>query len=186
MAALRARGRLTPTPFDEDLEWSFYRLWHQEGRRARMDASMQGPDYPQWHGLFEVAERFYFDSLPKAEEVARGDPEVVRLVRGILDSPEHAWKKGMSPEGGSASTPSTAGATAGAMSAGGFSRSGRVPARSGFFGTGSRQRGETSGRMSDIHGTSGDEVRGQRASGGGGRPDGPMLFGGRGGWPEAR
>lgn len=98
MDALRARGRLTPTPFDEELEWTFYRLWHHEGRRARMGVSMQGPDYTQWHGFFEVAERFYFDFLPKAREAAHGDPEVSRVIKAALDSPEHAWLKGMSSE----------------------------------------------------------------------------------------
>ena len=98
MDALRAGHRLTPTPFDEEVEWSFYRLWHHEGRRARMGVSMQGPDYTQWHGFFEVAERFYFDFLPKAREAGRGDPGVARAITSVLDSPEHAWLKGMSPE----------------------------------------------------------------------------------------
>ena len=97
MDTLRARGKLTPTPFDEEIEWTFYRLWHHEGRRARMGVSMQGPDYTQWHGFFEVAERFYFDFLPKAEEASHGDAEVARAVRAVLDSPEHSWRKGMSP-----------------------------------------------------------------------------------------
>jgi hypothetical protein len=98
MDTLRARGRLTPTPFDEELEWTFYRLWHHEGRRARMGVSMQGPDYTQWHGFFEVAENFYFRFLPEAQEAGHGDAEVGRVIRAVLDSPEHAWKKGMSPE----------------------------------------------------------------------------------------
>jgi hydroxylamine dehydrogenase len=98
MDALRARGRLTPTPFDEEVEWSFYRLWHHEGRRARMGVSMQGPDYTQWHGFFEVAERFYFDFIPKVQEAAHGDAQVGAIVKTVLDSPEHSWKKGMSPE----------------------------------------------------------------------------------------
>jgi len=98
MDALRAKQKLTPTPFDEELEWTYYRLWHHEGRRARMGVSMQGPDYTQWHGFFEVAERFYFDFLPKAEEAAHGDPDVGKVIQGVLDSPEHAWKKGMSAE----------------------------------------------------------------------------------------
>lgn len=98
MDTLRARGKLTPTPFDEELEWSYYRLWHHEGRRARMGVSMQGPDYTQWHGFFEVAERFYFDFLPKADEAAHGDAEVAKVIKTLLDSPEHSWKKGMSPE----------------------------------------------------------------------------------------
>jgi hypothetical protein len=98
MNSLRERGKLTPTPFDEELEWSFYRLWHHEGRRARMGVSMQGPDYTQWHGFFEVAERFYFDFIPKAQEAARGDADVGRVIKAVLDSPEHSWKKGMSAE----------------------------------------------------------------------------------------
>ena len=98
MDTLRARGKLTPTPFDEELEWSFYRLWHHEGRRGRMGVSMQGPDYTQWHGFFEVAERFYFDFLPKAKEASGGDAEVAKTIQAILDSPEHSWKKGMSAE----------------------------------------------------------------------------------------
>jgi hypothetical protein len=98
MDALRSRGKLTPTPFDEEVEWSFYRLWHHEGRRARMGVSMQGPDYTQWHGFFEVAERFYFDFLPKAREAGHGDAVVARAIQSVLDAPEHSWKKGMSAE----------------------------------------------------------------------------------------
>ncbi|HXH27575.1 MAG TPA: multiheme c-type cytochrome, partial [Candidatus Polarisedimenticolia bacterium] len=98
MDTLRSRGKLTPTPFDEKIEWTFFRLWHHEGRRARMGVSMQGPDYTQWHGFFEVAERFYFDFLPEARQAAHGDPEVDKVVKAILDSPEHAWIKGMSAE----------------------------------------------------------------------------------------
>jgi hypothetical protein len=98
MDTLRARNKLTPTPFDEELEWTFYRLWHHEGRRARMGVSMQGPDYTQWHGFFEVAENFYFRFLPQAQEAGHGDAEVGKVIQAVLDSPEHAWKKGMSPE----------------------------------------------------------------------------------------
>ena len=70
MTALRDAKKLTPTPFDEEIEWTFYRLWHHEGRRARMGASMQGPDFVQWHGFFEVAENFYTKFLPQARAAA--------------------------------------------------------------------------------------------------------------------
>jgi hypothetical protein len=30
---------------------------------------MMGPDYTQWHGLFEVAERFYHELVPELREV---------------------------------------------------------------------------------------------------------------------
>jgi hypothetical protein len=98
MDALRRKGRLTPTPFDEALEWTFYRLWHHEGRRARMGVSMQGPDYTQWHGFFEVAENFYFRFLPEAKEAANGDADVLAVIRNVEAMGEHAWRKGMSPE----------------------------------------------------------------------------------------
>jgi hypothetical protein len=98
MSVLKERGKITPDPFDDEIEWIFFRLWHHEGRRARMGVSMMGPDYTQWHGFFEVAENFYFHFLPEAEELAHGDAEVMKVINGILDSPEHKWKKGMSPE----------------------------------------------------------------------------------------
>ena len=86
MNALRAAKKLTPTPFDEELEWTFYRLWHHEGRRARMGASMQGPDYTQWHGFFEVAENFYTKFLPQAREAAHGDATALAgVILGIAD-----------------------------------------------------------------------------------------------------
>jgi len=98
MDALRAKNKLTPTPFDEELEWIFFRLWHHEGRRARMGVSMQGPDYTQWHGFFELAENFYFKFLPEATHVAKGDPTVLAAIRKVRNMKQHAWLKGMSPE----------------------------------------------------------------------------------------
>ncbi|HTY41035.1 MAG TPA: multiheme c-type cytochrome [Thermoanaerobaculia bacterium] len=98
MSALREAGRLTPTPFDEEIEWTYYRLWHHEGRRARMGASMQGPDYVQWHGFFEAAENFYMKFLPQAKEAAGGDPRVLAVIQAVEDDRPNLWKKGLSPE----------------------------------------------------------------------------------------
>jgi hydroxylamine dehydrogenase len=98
MNALRKAGKLTPTPFEEELEWTFYRLWHHEGRRARMGASMQGPDFVQWHGFFKAAENFYMRFLPQAREAAKGDPKVLAVIQSVEESRPHLWRKGMSPE----------------------------------------------------------------------------------------
>jgi hydroxylamine dehydrogenase len=98
MTALRDAGKLTPTPFDEEIEWTFYRLWHHEGRRARMGAAMMGPDFVQWHGFFEVAENFYTKFLPQAREAAHGDEKVLAAIKAVEDDPRHIWKKGLSPE----------------------------------------------------------------------------------------
>jgi hypothetical protein len=89
---LRAEKKLTPTPFDEKIEWTFYELWHHEGRRARMGASMQGPDYTQWHGFYEVAKHFYTKFLPEAEELSPG------ITDKVLARDEHRWKKGLTPD----------------------------------------------------------------------------------------
>jgi hypothetical protein len=51
---LYADGLLTPEPFDELIEFKIYEFWHHEGRRARMAAFMQAPDYVQWHGFYEL------------------------------------------------------------------------------------------------------------------------------------
>jgi hypothetical protein len=98
MDGLKGKGKITPSPFDDEIEWTFYHLWHHEGRRARMGISMQGPDYTQWHGFFEVAHRFYFELLPKAKELAHGEADLEKLIRDIEQSPEHKWKQGLSKD----------------------------------------------------------------------------------------
>ena len=92
MKKLRDAGKLTPTQFDEKIEWTWFLLWHHEGRRARHGASMMAPDYTQWHGFFEVAERFYMELLPEAEEIMPGSTAF------ILVQDQHKWMKGISKE----------------------------------------------------------------------------------------
>jgi hypothetical protein len=100
MAALEQQGLLTPTQFDEKIEWTWFYLWHHEGRRARHGVSMMAPDYAHWHGMFEVAERFYAELIPEARHLAaeagaRGQGAAARAVNqvidGILARPEHVW-----------------------------------------------------------------------------------------------
>ncbi len=98
MTALKGAELLTSTPFDEELEWTFFYLWHHEGRRARMGASMMAPDYTQWHGFFEVAERFYIHFIPQAREAAHGNEDVLKVIDEVMNMPEHMWKKGLDPE----------------------------------------------------------------------------------------
>ena len=44
MDELYKANKLTAAQMDEKLEWTYYELWHHEGRRARHGASMSGPD----------------------------------------------------------------------------------------------------------------------------------------------
>jgi len=89
MGRLAEEGKLTPVPFDEKIEWTWFLLWHHEGRRARHGAGMMGPDYTQWHGFFEVAERFYLHFLPEAEELLPG------VTDPVLEDRNHQWLRGM-------------------------------------------------------------------------------------------
>jgi len=100
MDALREQKLLTKTNFDEEIEWTWFYLWHHEGRRARHGASMMAPDYAHWHGMYEVAERFYQELIPQAREIAHraekdGKSEqahaVLDAIQQILDRPEHEW-----------------------------------------------------------------------------------------------
>lgn len=76
--------------FANKIEWTYWELWHHEGRRARHGAAMMGPDYTWWHGIYEVAQHFYFKFLPEAEQL--GDPEVNAYIEKLLtENPMHNW-----------------------------------------------------------------------------------------------
>lgn len=101
MTTMYDNGLLTRQDFDEEIEWSWYLLWHHEGRRARMGASMMGPDYTHWHGMFEVAERWNLEFIPQARDVvyharesgkAEAAEKVAAVIDEILSRPEHQWK----------------------------------------------------------------------------------------------
>jgi len=100
MKTLEDEGLLTRQQFDEQIEWTFFYLWHHEGRRARHGASMMAPDYTHWHGMYEVAERFYMELIPQAREIVeqagkdgkKAQADKVRtVIQQILDRPEHKW-----------------------------------------------------------------------------------------------
>lgn len=93
MVELRKAKVITPTPFDDKIEWIFFELWHHEGRRARHGLAMMGPDYVQWHGFYEVAHTFYMKFLPEVKKLGRKD-----LVDKVLAQPQHKWVKGISKE----------------------------------------------------------------------------------------
>ncbi|MEW6050896.1 MAG: multiheme c-type cytochrome [Candidatus Zixiibacteriota bacterium] len=107
---LRSSGLITAdNTFDEEIEWTYYFLWHHEGRRARMGAAMFAPDYTQWHGFFEVAARFYTEFVPQVEaiiehglatgnEKAAAAKEVQTVLEKVLNREDHLWFTGNEPE----------------------------------------------------------------------------------------
>ncbi len=99
MNELYKANKLTAGQMDEPLEGTYYELWHHEGRRARHGASMSGPDYAWWHGIYEVAQHFYFKFLPEVKQVA-GDQLYAELMdKYVYSQPGHRWlKDGMTKE----------------------------------------------------------------------------------------
>lgn len=51
---LKDNGLLTDQPFDEPIDFVYFNLWHHWGRTAKFGTWMQGADYVQWHGAYEM------------------------------------------------------------------------------------------------------------------------------------
>jgi len=80
----------TPAAFSNKIEWIYWELWHHEGRRARHGAAMMGPDYAWWHGIYDVAQHFYFKFLPEIRKI--GDKEAIAYIDNMLKTDEmHNW-----------------------------------------------------------------------------------------------
>ncbi|HNQ89588.1 MAG TPA: multiheme c-type cytochrome [Verrucomicrobiota bacterium] len=98
-----AKPLLRPAEFSNELDWTWYEIWHHEGRRARHGASMMGPDYTHWHGTYEVAKHFYSKMIPELEHLVHtgrqsGDPKKTAAadalgtkIGEVLDSANHRW-----------------------------------------------------------------------------------------------
>jgi len=54
IAPLVEEGLLTREEFDEPIDFIYFDLWHHWGRTTKFGAWMQGADYSQWHGAYEV------------------------------------------------------------------------------------------------------------------------------------
>lgn len=88
------------------IDYTWFEIWHHQGRRARQGASMMAPDYTQWHGNYELASYFYGDYIPELKEViekgkASNNPEAKKLsaeldamLMEVLNSPDHKWSIG--------------------------------------------------------------------------------------------
>jgi hypothetical protein len=73
-----------------------------------MGAAMFAPDYTQWHGFYEIAERFYMEFLPQVNEIlehaeaeggdkAAAAAEVRKLVEETMNMDLHKWFTGNEP-----------------------------------------------------------------------------------------
>ena len=95
--------------FSDPIDFTWFEIWHHEGRRARHGASMMGPDYTHWHGTYEVAKHFYSKYIPELEELVhknlhsedaerKAAAENLRaLIDKTLNSENHQWYIGKMP-----------------------------------------------------------------------------------------
>jgi hydroxylamine dehydrogenase len=93
--------------FSSKLDFVWFEVWHHEGRRARMAASMQGPDYTHWHGTYEIAKNFYTEMVPELQELIehgkhskdKADQQAAanleKELHAVLNSEEHKWFLGL-------------------------------------------------------------------------------------------
>ncbi|MCI5146667.1 MAG: hydroxylamine oxidoreductase, partial [Candidatus Electrothrix sp. AR3] len=92
--------------FAQQIDYTWFEIWHHEGRRARHAAAMMAPDYTHWHGTYEVAKHFYGKYIPELKEVIEmgmhssskeakklaGDLE--KLLKEVRTSENHKWSLG--------------------------------------------------------------------------------------------
>ena len=101
-----AKPLLKPAKFSNKVEWTWFELWHHEGRRARMAASMQAPDYTHWHGTYDLAKHFYTKMVPELEHLidenidskdankAKAAADLRKKLDEVLRSDNHKWYLG--------------------------------------------------------------------------------------------
>jgi len=92
----KKEGLVHGSTFHTKLGWYWWELWHHEGRRARHGASMMGPDYTHWHGMYDIAENFYYHFLPELMKLAKKKGKEAMFkkeVDAVLARPEHQWYK---------------------------------------------------------------------------------------------
>lgn len=70
---LRSQGLLTGPPFSNPVDFTYFDLWHYDGRTSKHAAFMGGADFVQWHGNYPM--------LRKMVEL-RADAEALRKEHG--------------------------------------------------------------------------------------------------------
>jgi hypothetical protein len=93
MQQLYNEDLLTPTPFDEPIEFTYWELWHDEGARARHGASMASPNHTWWEGMYLVGRNFYARFLPQVIEVAGKEKGEEIISTHVLSHEAHEWLK---------------------------------------------------------------------------------------------
>lgn len=94
------------TKFNHPIDWTWFEIWHHEGRRARHGAAMMAPDYTHWHGTYDLAKHWMTKYIPELREIIRdfdGKPEAkeqVAALKALLHEVQNsdAWKWSINKE----------------------------------------------------------------------------------------
>jgi hydroxylamine dehydrogenase len=70
MEALRKDKVLTSPPFSQPIDFTYFDLWHYDGRTSKHGAFMGGSDFVQWHGNYPMLARTV-ELRAQAEELRR-------------------------------------------------------------------------------------------------------------------
>jgi hypothetical protein len=90
MQALYSENLLTPLPFDEAIENTYWKLWHNSGTLARHGAAMGSPSMT-WKGMNDVGSDFYGKFLGQIREVAGNEKGNALIKEHVNDSEHHEW-----------------------------------------------------------------------------------------------
>ena len=89
--------------FSDPIDFTWFELWHHEGRRATHGASMMAPDYTHWHGTYDLGKHFYSKFIPEIEEIishglkssdrndVKAAKKLQKLLTKTLKSENHRW-----------------------------------------------------------------------------------------------
>jgi len=90
--------------FVHPIDWTWFEIWHHEGRRARHAAAMQAPDYTHWHGTYDLAKHWMTKFVPEIKDIIHefksSAPAEVRALEEGLDQVMNTrhWKWSLNKE----------------------------------------------------------------------------------------
>jgi hypothetical protein len=67
---LHKDGTLSGPPFTHTIDFTYFNMWHYDGRTSKHGAFMGGADFVQWHGNFELLSKTV-ELQHEAEELRR-------------------------------------------------------------------------------------------------------------------
>jgi len=92
--------------FGHVIDWTWFEIWHHEGRRARHAAAMMAPDYTHWHGTYDLAKHWMTKYIPEIKEIIHeyeDNPAAAEQVAALQKTLEEvqnsdAWKWSINKE----------------------------------------------------------------------------------------